>query len=63
MVSGNFSPWKTAHWLGLGFELRSGLVLGLGDNQTFALNKNYPLVGVRIWLRVSFGVGGNFPRR
>ena len=62
MVSDNSSPRKIAHWLGLGFELRSGLVLGLEDNQAFALNKKCPLVRVRIWLRVSFGVGGNFPR-
>ena len=41
-----------------GLGSRLGLVLGLGGNQTIASEENCPLVGVRI----SFGVGGNFPR-
>ena len=60
MVSGDSSPRKIDHWLGLGFGSRSGLVLGLGDNQTFVRNENCPLVRVRVWLRLSFGVEGNF---
>ena len=63
MVSGQLPPRKIAHRLGLGFGSRSGLVLGLGDNQTIDPKENCPTVRVRVWLRVSFGVGGNFPRR
>ena len=55
-------PGKIAHWLGLAFQSRSGLLLGLGDNQTIAPKQNFPLVRVKVWLRVNFGVGGNFPR-
>ena len=62
MVSGQLPPRKIAHRLGLGFGSRSGLVLGLGDNQTIDPKENCPTVRVRVWLRVSFGVGGNFPQ-
>ena len=34
----------------------------VGGNQTIATEKNWPLVRVRGWVKVSFGVGGNFPR-
>ena len=46
--------------LELGFESRSELVLGFGGNQTITPKENYPPVRVRVWLRVSFGVGGKF---
>ena len=46
--------------LGLGFQSRLRLVLGLGGNQTIAPEENCSLV--RVWVKVSFGVGGNFPR-
>ena len=46
--------------LGLECESRSGLVLGFGVNQTIAPEKNSPPVRVRVWLRVSFGVVGQF---
>ena len=39
-----------------------GLILGSRDNQTIAAEKNCPPVRVRVWVRVSFGVGGSFPR-
>ena len=56
----NYPPRKIALRLELGFESRSGLVLGFGGNQTIAPKENCPLVRVRVWLRVSFGVGGQF---
>ena len=63
MVSRQFCPTrKIAHRIGLGFGSRSGLVLGLADNQTIAPKENCPPVRVRVWLRASFRVGGNFPR-
>ena len=47
--------------MGLGFGSRLGLVLGLGDNQTIAPKENSPPpVRVRVWVRVSFEVGGQF---
>ena len=48
--------------LELGFGSRLGLVLALESNYIIAPEKNCPLVRVRTWVRVSFGVGGNFPR-
>ena len=51
---------KIAPRLGLGLGSRSGLVLGLDGNETIAAEKNCPPVRVRVWLRVSFGVGGQF---
>ena len=56
----NCPPRKIAPQLRLGFGSRSGLVLGLGGNQTIAPKENCPPVRVRVWLRVSFGVGGQF---
>ena len=32
----------------------------IGGNETIALEKNCPLVRVRGWIRVSFGVGRQF---
>ena len=58
--SDNWPPKWIAPRLGLGFESRLGLVLGLGDNQTIAPEENCPLFRVRVWVRVSFGVGGQF---
>ena len=60
MVYGQLPPSKTAPRLGLGFGSRSGLVLGLRNNQTIPPKENCPTVSVRVWLRVSFGVGGQF---
>ena len=56
----NCPPRKINLRLGLGFGSRSGLILGLGGNQTIAPDENCPSVRVRVWLRVSFGVGGQF---
>ena len=56
----NCPPRKIAPRLGLGLGSRSGLVLGLDGNETIAPEKNCPEVRVRVWLRVSFGVGGQF---
>ena len=52
---------RIAPWLGLGFVSRSGLVLGLGATRQLPPRKVAPPVMVRVWLGVSFGVGGNFP--
>ena len=60
MVFGQLTPKWIAPRLGLGFESRLGLVLGLGDNQTIVPEENCPLFRVRVWVRVSFGVGGQF---
>ena len=54
-------PRKVAPHLGLGFRSRLGLVLGLGGNQKIAPEKNWLLVRVRVWVRVSFKVGRQFP--
>ena len=52
-------PRKIVPRLGLEFWSRSELTLGLGGgNQTTALEENCPLVSVRVWVRVSLGVGG-----
>ena len=59
----NCPPRKFAARLGLGFESRLGLVLGLGGNQTVAPVKNCHPVRVRVSVRVSFGVGGQFSSR
>ena len=48
--------------LELVFGSRLGLVLGLGLNQAIAPKEKCPLVRVRGWVRVSLGVGDNFPR-
>ena len=58
---GNCSPKKIAPRLGLGFRSRLGLVLGLGSNQIIAPEQNCPLVRVRVWVRISLRLGGNFP--
>ena len=58
MVSGQLPPRKIASRLGLGFGSRLGLVLWLGGNQAIVPEENYPLVRVRVCVRVSFGVGG-----
>ena len=64
-------PRKTAPRIGLRFRSRLGLVLGFGEgggNQTIAPEEKCPLVRVKDWIRVSFGVGrkfssgGNCPR-
>ena len=34
----------------------------VGGNQTIAPEDNCSPVRVRVWVRVSFGVGSNFPR-
>ena len=49
--------------LGLGFRSRLELVLGLGGNQTIAPEGNCPLVTVRVLIRVSFGIRGQFSSR
>ena len=43
-----------------GFGSKLWLVLWLEGNQTIAREENCPLVRVRGWVRVSFGVGGQF---
>ena len=48
--------------LGLGFRSRSGLVLGLGGNQTIPPEENRPRLGLRFGLGLVLGLGGNFPR-
>ena len=61
-VSRQLLPKKIATRLRLGFGSRSGLILGLGGNQTIAAEENRTPVRVRAWPRVSFGVGEQFPR-
>ena len=56
----NYPPTKIDPRLGLGFGSRLGLVFGLGGNQTTVTEENCLLVRVRV--RVSFGVGSNFPQ-
>ena len=52
---------KIVPQLRLGFGRRCGLVLGLEVNQAIGPGGNCPPpVRVRVWLRVSFGVGGHF---
>ena len=51
---------KIAPRLGLGFGSRLGLVLGLWSNRIIAPDENCPPVRVRGWVRVSFGVKGQF---
>ena len=60
MVSGQLTPRKIAPRLRLGFGSRLGLVLGLEEKQTIAPEENCPPVRVRVCLRVSFAVGGQF---
>ena len=60
MVSGQLTPRKIAPQLGVGFGSKLWLVLWLEGNQTIAPEENCPLVRVRGWVRVSFGVGGHF---
>ena len=60
MVSGQLTPRKIAPQLGVGFGSKLWLVLWLEGNQTIAPEENCPLVRVRGWVRVSFGVEGQF---
>ena len=53
-------PRKIVPQLELGFGSKPRLVLGLGGNQTIVPERNCTQVSVRVWLRVSFGVGGQF---
>ena len=46
----------------LGFGSRLELVLELEGNQTTAPVENCTPGRVRVWVRVRFGIGGNFPR-
>ena len=59
----NCPPRKFAPKWGLRFESWLGLVLGLGGNGTIAPVKNCYPVRVSVWVRVSFGVGGQFSSR
>ena len=59
-VSRQLPPEENCPWLGLGFGSTSGLVLGLGGNQTIAPKEYCPPVRVRVWFKVSFGVGRQF---
>ena len=58
------SPRKIASLVRVGVwvKVKVSFIVGRGGNQTVVLEKNCPSVKVRVWLRVSFGVGGNFPR-
>ena len=62
----NCPPRKNASRLGLGFWSRLRLVLGLrggrggGGDQTIFPEENCPAVRVRVWTRLSFGVGWQF---
>ena len=60
MYPDNCPPRKIAPRLGLGFGSRLELVLGLRGNQTIGPEENCPLVRVRVWVRVSFRVEGQF---
>ena len=60
MVSGQLTPRQIAPRLRLGFGSRLGLVLGLEEKQTIAPEENCPPVRVRVCLRVSFAVEGQF---
>ena len=59
-VFGQLPPEKIAPRLGLGFGSSLGLLLGFGSNQAIALEENCSPVRVTIWVRVSYGVGGQF---
>ena len=52
-----FGIGTVASWLGLWFGSWLQLVLGLEGNQTIASKENCLPVRVRVWVRVSFGVG------
>ena len=55
---GNLPPVRVGVWVKVRVSFR------VGGNQTIVPEKSCLPVRVRIWLRVSFGVGGaNFPRR
>ena len=56
----NCAPRKIARRLGLGFRSRSGLVLGLGGNQTIASEENWPLLELGFDLGLVLGLGGIF---
>ena len=53
-------PEENCPRLGLGFGSRLGSDLGLGGNQKIVPEQNRSLVGVRVWVRVCFEVGGQF---
>ena len=64
-VSGQLPPRKIAPRLGIGVWVKVRVSFRVGGNQTIAIVENWPLVRVRVWVRVSFGVGGRggkFPR-
>ena len=50
----NCPPLTVGVWSSL------GMVLGFGGNKTIVPEKHWPLVRVKVWVRVSFGVGGQF---
>ena len=59
-VSGQLPPEDYCPRLELGFGSRSGSVLVLEATRQLPPRKIAPAARVRVWLGVSFGVGGQF---
>ena len=65
-VSGQLTPEENPPnpLLRVGVSVKVWVSFKVENNQKIAPEKNWPLVRVRVWVAVSFGVGGeggNFP--
>ena len=59
-VSGQFPLKENCLPVRVGVLVKVRVSFRVGGNQTIAPEENCPPVRVRVWLRVSFGVGGQF---
>ena len=56
------SPEENCTPVRIGIRVKVGVSFRVGSNQTITSEENCPTVRVRVWLKVSFWVGGKFPR-
>ena len=56
----NCPPKKIVPPVRIGVLVKARVSIRVVGNQAIAPEENCPLVRVRVWLRVSFGVGGQF---
>ena len=55
------SPEENCPLLRIGVWVKFRVSFRVGGNQAIATKRNRPPVRVKVWVKVSFGVGDNFP--